>query len=184
MILQENGTSEVKRTTPAGLRRKIKRVREQRCRRKLEKRTSAWSTGLEITDGATGLVPAAGVPLLRLFAEESGVRGRVSTALLVPGFHPGHDRGQVLVDVAIGLGARVRHGGGAPVVQYGFDKLGLTEILAVTTKTNVRSQAVMRRIGMTTDPAKDFDDPEVDDGPLRRCVLYRKRADPQRPRQT
>jgi RimJ/RimL family protein N-acetyltransferase len=70
------------------------------------------------------------------------------------------------------------------VLQYGFDKLRLTEILAVTTRTNVRSQAVMRRIGMTTDPTEDFDDPEVDDGPLRRCVLYRKRADPKRLRQT
>lgn len=56
-----------------------------------------------MTDGATGLVPAAGVPLLRLLAEESGVRGHASTALRVPAFHPGHDRGQVLVDVAIGL---------------------------------------------------------------------------------
>lgn len=56
-----------------------------------------------MTDGATGLVPAAGVPLLRLLAEESGARGHISKALLVPGFHPGHDRGQVLVDVAIGL---------------------------------------------------------------------------------
>jgi hypothetical protein len=103
LILQENGTSKVKRTAPARLRRKIKRAREQRRRRNLEKRTSAWSTGLEMTDGATGLIPAAGVPLLRLLAEESGARGHISKALLVPGFHPGHDRGQVLVDVAIGL---------------------------------------------------------------------------------
>jgi hypothetical protein len=33
---------------------------------------------------------------------------------------------------------------------------------------------VMRRIGMTTDPAEDFDDPDVDEGPLRRHVVYRK----------
>jgi hypothetical protein len=32
----------------------------------------------------------------------------------------------------------------------------------------------MRRIGMTTDPAEDFDDPDVDEGPLRRHVVYRK----------
>lgn len=62
------------------------------------------------------------------------------------------------------------------VLDYGFRTLGLAEILAVTTVTNTRSQAVMRRIGMTTDPADDFDDPEVDEGPLRRCVLYRKQA--------
>jgi RimJ/RimL family protein N-acetyltransferase len=62
-------------------------------------------------------------------------------------------------------------------MRYGFDTLGLPEILAITTATNLRSQAVMRRIGMTTDPAEDFDDPEVAAGPLRRCVVYRKRAE-------
>jgi RimJ/RimL family protein N-acetyltransferase len=50
--------------------------------------------------------------------------------------------------------------------------------LAVTTKTNLRSQAVMRRIGMTYDPAEDFDDPDVEEGPLRRAVLYRKLRTP------
>ncbi|MDX6330521.1 MAG: hypothetical protein QOI83_2904 [Streptomycetaceae bacterium] len=58
---------------------------------------------------------------------------------------------------------------------FGFEPLALSEILAVTTVTNVRSQAVMRRIGMTRDPADDFDDPSVPDGPLRRNVLYRIR---------
>ena len=56
---------------------------------------------------------------------------------------------------------------------YGFEVLGVQEILAITTATNVRSQAVMRRIGMTRDPADDFDDPSVPEGPLRRNVLYR-----------
>ncbi|MFJ1581645.1 GNAT family N-acetyltransferase [Streptomyces sp. NPDC088147] len=59
------------------------------------------------------------------------------------------------------------------VLAYGFDTLGLSEILAVTTSANVRSQAVMRRIGMTRDPADDFDDPTVPEGPLRSNVLYR-----------
>jgi RimJ/RimL family protein N-acetyltransferase len=58
---------------------------------------------------------------------------------------------------------------------FGFETLGLPEIVAVTTVANVRSQAVMRRIGMTRDPADDFDDPSVPDGPLRRNVLYRVR---------
>ncbi|TDO54902.1 RimJ/RimL family protein N-acetyltransferase [Kribbella sp. VKM Ac-2527] len=60
------------------------------------------------------------------------------------------------------------------VLRYGFDTHRMPEILAITTTTNLRSQAVMQRIGMTTDPAEDFDDPEVAVGPLRRCVLYRK----------
>lgn len=56
---------------------------------------------------------------------------------------------------------------------FGFETLELPEILAVTTATNLRSQAVMRRIGMTWDPGDDFDDPTVPEGPLRRNVLYR-----------
>ncbi len=56
---------------------------------------------------------------------------------------------------------------------FGFGTLSLPEILAVTTAGNHRSQAVMRRIGMTRDPAEDFDDPSVPDGPLRPNVLYR-----------
>ncbi|WP_336048284.1 GNAT family N-acetyltransferase [Streptomyces sp. CA2R101] len=59
---------------------------------------------------------------------------------------------------------------------FGFATLGLPEILAVTTATNLRSQAVMRRLGMTHDPADDFDDPDVFDGPLRRNVVYRVSA--------
>jgi RimJ/RimL family protein N-acetyltransferase len=58
---------------------------------------------------------------------------------------------------------------------FGFETLELPEILAVTTATNLRSQAVMRRISMTRDPADDFDDPSVPDGPLRRNVVYRIR---------
>jgi RimJ/RimL family protein N-acetyltransferase len=60
---------------------------------------------------------------------------------------------------------------------YGFDTMGLPEIVAVTMARNLRSRAVMQRIGMTTDPAEDFDDPDVDEGPLRRHVVYRKRRD-------
>jgi len=58
---------------------------------------------------------------------------------------------------------------------FGFQVLALPEILAVTTAGNLRSQAVMRRIGMIRDPAEDFDDPTEPEGPLRRNVLYRIR---------
>ncbi|MEV5985307.1 GNAT family N-acetyltransferase [Streptomyces sp. NPDC052051] len=59
------------------------------------------------------------------------------------------------------------------VLAHGFDTLGLPEILAVTTVANLRSQAVMRRIGMTRNPDDDFDDLTAPDGPLRPNVLYR-----------
>ncbi|MFE4449234.1 GNAT family N-acetyltransferase [Streptomyces sp. NPDC056796] len=59
------------------------------------------------------------------------------------------------------------------VLAHGFGALGLPEIVAVTTATNLRSQAVMSRIGMTRDPSGDFDDPTAPEGPLRPNVLYR-----------
>ena len=75
-----------------------------------------------------------------------------------------------------------RHGyateAGLAALRYGFGTIGLREVVAVTMARNVRSQAVMRRIGMTTDPAEDFDDPDVDEVPLRRHVVYRKLRDP------
>ncbi|GAA2382654.1 GNAT family N-acetyltransferase [Nonomuraea africana] len=59
-------------------------------------------------------------------------------------------------------------------VGHGFGAAGLGEIVSMTAMTNVRSQAVMRRLGMTRDPADDFDHPRVPAGsPLRRHVLYR-----------
>jgi len=61
---------------------------------------------------------------------------------------------------------------GRACLDYGFGSLALTEILAITAVGNDRSRAVMQRLGMTYDPADDFDDPTVE-GPLRRSVLYR-----------
>ena len=59
-------------------------------------------------------------------------------------------------------------------VGYGFGLLGLREIVSFTVPANVRSRAVMRRIGMTRDPAEDFDHPRLPEGHrLRRHVLYR-----------
>ncbi len=49
-------------------------------------------------------------------------------------------------------------------VRFGFDVAGLDEIVAFTAATNVRSCAVMTRIGMTHDPSGDFDHPRL---PLR-----------------
>ena len=58
---------------------------------------------------------------------------------------------------------------------YGFDQAGLAEIVSFTVPANVRSQAVMQRLGMTHDPADDFDHPLLPLGhALRRHVLYRR----------
>ncbi|WP_273653081.1 GNAT family N-acetyltransferase [Cellulomonas fimi] len=59
-------------------------------------------------------------------------------------------------------------------LRVGFEEAGLDEIVSFTAVPNVRSQAVMRRIGMTRDPADDFDHPSVPHGHrLERHVLYR-----------
>ncbi len=61
-------------------------------------------------------------------------------------------------------------------LRFGFERLGLDEIVSFTVPANVRSRAVMERIGMTRDPADDFDHPGFPDGHrLRRHVLYRLR---------
>ncbi|WP_329621328.1 GNAT family N-acetyltransferase [Streptomyces sp. NBC_01255] len=84
---------------------------------------------------------------------------------------PGVDIGWRLVRSAWGHGYATE--AAVACLAFGFETLGLREVLASTTVDNVRSQAVMRRIGMTRDPADDFEDPSVPEGPLRRCVLYR-----------
>ena len=59
-------------------------------------------------------------------------------------------------------------------LRYGFDVLGLREIVSFTTVGNVRSRRVMEKLGMTHDPADDFDHPRIAEGhPQRRHVLYR-----------
>lgn len=63
---------------------------------------------------------------------------------------------------------------GRAAVAYGFDVLGLEEIVSFTATINVPSIAVMERLGMTHDPGEDFDHPGVPVGhPVRRHVLYR-----------
>jgi RimJ/RimL family protein N-acetyltransferase len=59
-------------------------------------------------------------------------------------------------------------------LHFGFEVGGLREIIAFTASLNVRSQAVMTRLGMVRDVAGDFDHPGLPQGsPLRRHVLYR-----------
>jgi RimJ/RimL family protein N-acetyltransferase len=61
-------------------------------------------------------------------------------------------------------------------LEFGFRDLALEEIVSFTTTANLRSRAVMERIGMTRTPADDFDHPAIPEGhPLRRHVLYRAR---------
>ena len=96
----------MKRTTSTRLRTKAARAKRLRRKRRIEQRVNTWARGLTLTTGASGLIGAVGAPLLRLLAEQSGLRSGLSTVLgrLRPDFVPEHDRGQVLVDVAVALG--------------------------------------------------------------------------------
>jgi RimJ/RimL family protein N-acetyltransferase len=62
------------------------------------------------------------------------------------------------------------------VLDDGFGRLGLSEIVSFTVPANSRSWRVMQRLGMTRDPMDDFDHPSIPEGhALRRHMLYRLR---------
>lgn len=62
------------------------------------------------------------------------------------------------------------------VLDWAFAHLPDDEIVAFTAATNLRSQAVMRRIGMVRAADRDFDHPRLaPDHPLRRHVVYAAR---------
>jgi RimJ/RimL family protein N-acetyltransferase len=64
--------------------------------------------------------------------------------------------------------------GAGAVLTFGFEVLGLEEIVSFTVPGNTRSRRVMERLGMAHNPADDFDHPLLPAGhPLRRHVLYR-----------
>lgn len=61
---------------------------------------------------------------------------------------------------------------------HAFGPLDLENIVSFTVPANMRSRAVMEKIGMQHDPADDFDHPLLPPGdPLRRHVLYRINRD-------
>lgn len=55
-----------------------------------------------------------------------------------------------------------------------FEVHGVDEVVACTTVENAASRRVMEKLGMSRDPAEDFDHPGLPEGhPLARHVLYR-----------
>jgi RimJ/RimL family protein N-acetyltransferase len=67
--------------------------------------------------------------------------------------------------------------GARAVVDHAFNTLQLSSLVAFTVPENLRSRRVMEKLGMTHDPADDFDHPTLPPGHrLRRHVLYRLHA--------
>ena len=61
--------------------------------------------------------------------------------------------------------------GALACLKYGFEQLKLEKIIATTTTINMKSEEVMKRIGMTK--VKNFNHPLLlEDGRLRDCLLY------------
>lgn len=98
------------------------------------------------------------------------------TGLTIPSFQahftPAVEVGWRLALSAWGRGYATE--AGLASVAFGFLEVGLDEIVSFTSADNVRSRAVMERIGMTHDPEDDFDHPALAEGDrLRPHVLYR-----------
>ena len=98
------------------------------------------------------------------------------TGLSVPAFEarftPAVEVGWRLAPSAWGSGYASE--AGQESLRFGFEDLGLEEIVSFTSAGNARSRAVMERLGMRRDSADDFDHPQIPEGhPLRRHVLYR-----------
>jgi RimJ/RimL family protein N-acetyltransferase len=98
------------------------------------------------------------------------------TGLSLPGFDapfmPAVEVGWRLAPEAWGRGYATEAARAA--LAFGFEARVLGEIVSFTVPANVRSRSVMERLGMTRDPADDFDHPRLPPGsPLRRHVLYR-----------
>ena len=62
---------------------------------------TSWSTGLSFSADGSGVVAQAGNVATRLLADRVGLTDALSGALARFGFTPTHDRGRVLVDVAV-----------------------------------------------------------------------------------
>ena len=63
-------------------------------------------------------------------------------------------------------------------LQFGFEEIRLSEVVAHASFRNGRSRRVMAKLGTSHDAAEDFDHPRVPEGSsLRRQVLYRLTRD-------
>jgi hypothetical protein len=66
---------------------------------------TGWSKDLRVSADGTGVVGMVGVMGLRMLADRTGLTAGLSRVLAKPGFHPIHDRGRVLTDVACSIAA-------------------------------------------------------------------------------
>ncbi|QUD86003.1 GNAT family N-acetyltransferase [Phenylobacterium montanum] len=103
--------------------------------------------------------------------------GLIGLLPLEPGdlpLYPGVEIGWRLSPAAWGGGYATE--GATAALAWGFANLPVDEIVSFTASTNMKSQAVMRRIGMERDETRDFEHPRLAEGdPLRPHVVFCKR---------
>jgi RimJ/RimL family protein N-acetyltransferase len=64
--------------------------------------------------------------------------------------------------------------GAREVLRFGFESAGLDSVVSFTVPGNIRSLRVMEKLGMSHNPADDFDHPNLPEGhALRHHLLYR-----------
>jgi len=115
-----------------------------------------------------------------LFAAEVRGSGELAgfVGLSVPGFEapfmPAVEIGWRLAAEYWGRGLATE--GAREALRWGFEELGLDEVVSFTAEGNARSRRVMELLGMTHDATDDFEHPGLAEGHrLRRQVLYRMR---------
>jgi RimJ/RimL family protein N-acetyltransferase len=100
-----------------------------------------------------------------------GLAGLRRTAFPGPEMTPTVEIGWRLARPAWGQGYAAE--AAAAALRDGFERAGMDEVMSWTASCNVRSQAVMRRIGLERRPELDFDHPKLNEGdPLRPHVVY------------
>jgi len=153
-----NADPEVMRYFPAVL----KRSESDLLVKRIEDHFSEHGFGLWVLE-IPGVLPFAGfVGLLRVAFEAH--------------FAPAVEIGWRLTPQAWGQGYATE--AAQAVLSHAFHALHMKEIVSFTTAGNKRSQAVMRRIGMHTRVAENFEHPRLPRGhPLSVHVLYRLRRE-------
>jgi hypothetical protein len=79
----------------------VESIRFSRGRGTFEVQFTAWSKDLRVTADGTGVVSHVGAALLRMLADRAGLTSALSAGLARSGWWPVHDRGRVLVDLAV-----------------------------------------------------------------------------------
>jgi RimJ/RimL family protein N-acetyltransferase len=96
----------------------------------------------------------------------------LATASFEAAFTPAVEVGWRLAAAHWGQGFATE--GGRAALEFGFSRLDLAEVVSFTAVSNVKSIAVMQRLGMVHDAAMGFEHPAVPVGhPARPHVLYR-----------